>query len=89
MEVANGGGGTHVAEREERAVKEEHDAEEHEERAERRQRDADFCGGSVRCRAAGGRQGLTLCVREPHVAGRGDGRAEEREEGAASSEQRA
>lgn len=87
--VCGGGGGgsewgkgTHVAEREERAIEEEHDAEEHEERAERRQRDADFCGGSVRWRAAGGKQQLTLCVREPHVVG---GRRGRRVQRAASS----
>ena len=42
--MGEGERGTYVSEREERAVEEEHDAEEHEERAERRQRDADFCG---------------------------------------------
>jgi hypothetical protein len=35
--------GAHVSEGEERAVKEEHDAEQHEEHAERGQPDADFC----------------------------------------------
>jgi len=41
--------GTHVAEREERPIKEEHDTQEHEEATSRREGHTDLCRGGMSC----------------------------------------